>query len=57
LGATPINIDRTSDESPSGISSAGPQTGSGLSPPNSYGSPKENQNWPYGQSGIQSTCF
>ncbi|GAB1864546.1 Chymotrypsin-2 [Camponotus japonicus] len=55
LGATPINIDRTSDESPSGISSAGPQTGSGLSPPNSYGSPKENQNWPYGQSGIQST--
>ncbi|XP_029672525.1 collagen alpha-1(III) chain-like isoform X1 [Formica exsecta] len=57
LGATPIDIDRTkSGESPSGISSAVSQTGSGISSPNSYGNPKENQNWPYGQPGTaQST--
>ncbi|XP_050448088.1 fibroin heavy chain-like [Cataglyphis hispanica] len=57
LGATPIDIDRMKgSESPSGISSAVPQTGSGIFSPNSYGSPKEDQNSPYGQSGTaQST--
>ncbi|XP_070170371.1 collagen alpha-1(I) chain [Polyergus mexicanus] len=53
LGATPIDIDRTkSGKSPSGIPSAVSQTGSSISSPNSYGNPKENQNWPYGQSGT-----
>ncbi|KAL6442604.1 hypothetical protein ACFW04_002620 [Cataglyphis niger] len=57
LGATPIDIDRMKgSESPSGISSAVPQTGSGIFSPNSYGSPKEDQNSPYGQLGTaQST--